>query len=150
MDSIYLFFSKKGLLARNTIQPFVFENVTYQSIDHWIMVQKALLFHDDEAYSQLLKERDMFKCYEISSKIRGFDIKTWREEQLCIIQEGYEYLCRFNTQVKEYLRSTGYRIIAEVNTNSTLGIGPKECEVHEWKGDNVVGCALMCLRSEMF
>ena len=36
------------------ISPFIVNNITYQTAEHWMMANKALLFNDQEIYNKIL------------------------------------------------------------------------------------------------
>ena len=69
------------------------EAVTFPTAEHWMMVQKALLFQDAEVARQIMNvtgtgSEDMALIKSLGRKVHGFDEATWVAKREGIVLEG--------------------------------------------------------------
>ena len=85
-------------------------------------------------------------------KIRNFDGKVWDTKKYEIVVEGNKAKFSQNLELKEFLLSTADAILVEASPYDRIwGIGlyPGQAAkgtVDEWRGLNLLGCALMEVR----
>lgn len=128
---------------------FVADGVTYHTTEQYMMAGKALLFGDREVYDEIMAAESPDKYKKLGRKVRNFDSKVWDEKKYDIVVEGNKAKFSQNPVLMEFLLSTGDAILVEASPYDTIwGIGlnietAKKGSVEDWKGENLLGCALM-------
>lgn len=126
--------------------------VKYHTAEQYMMAQKALLFGDKEVHDEIMLANDPRQYKALGRKIRDFNGKVWDYRKYLIVVEGNKAKFSQNADLKEYLLSTGDAILVEASPYDKIwGIGlhaaqASKCTVDQWKGQNLLGCALMEVR----
>ena len=135
--------------------PFTVENVVYKTSEHWMMAQKAKLFGDDEAFQRILQAEQPGAAKEIGRAIKNFDEQRWIEKRYDIVKTGNIHKFGQHKDLKDYLLTTGDRILVEASPRDAVwGIGLTQDahgieNPHTWKGLNLLGFALMEARDHL-
>ena len=133
-------------------EPFTVNNVKYASAEHWMMAQKAELFGDFEAKQDVLLARTPGEAKQIGRRVRNFDPVKWDNEKYSIVINGNLHKFRQSPQLKEFLVNTGKRVLVEASPVDRIwGIGLSADDEAasnpiRWKGENLLGFALMEVR----
>src|SRR5687768_3369099 len=128
---------------------FTVDNLEYKTAEQWMMAQKASLFEDDETFDKILKAHKPGEVKELGRQIRGFDEGKWNEMKFEIVKTGNIHKFSQNKKLKDFLIGTGTRIIVEASPTDTVwGIGLNQDSKmidnpHTWRGENLLGFALM-------
>ena len=87
----YIFFwgrqkSKAGVLTKSCLSqwwesPFRLEDHLYQTAEHYMMAQKAILFLDKKAFQRILGTPDPKQAQQIGRSVRGFDESIWCQKE---------------------------------------------------------------------
>ena len=131
---------------------FDVDNITYHTAEQYMMAQKALLFADDEIFDKIMEANHPHDYKKLGRQIRGFNDKLWNEFKFDIVVNGNKAKFSQNKDIKEYLISTGDAILVEASPYDKIwGIGldrdtAMKGTVDDWKGENLLGCALMEVR----
>ena len=118
-----------------------------------LMAGKARLFKDDEALVQILDAPDPHTAKALGRSVRGFDDKVWKANARKIVTEGNVHKFSQNEQLMEFLLATGDAVIVEASPRDQIwGIGlgqenPRALDPTQWRGQNLLGFALMDVRS---
>jgi ribA/ribD-fused uncharacterized protein len=134
--------------------PFIVDGVTYQTAEHWMMAQKAILFDDNDIFQKILQAHKPAEVKELGRQIRGFDAHTWDKKKFDIVRAGNMHKFSQNKTLQEFLMNTGDGILVEASpTDAIWGIGlPQDAKnidnPHTWRGENLLGFALMEARDE--
>ena len=131
---------------------FNFKNISYTSMEQYMMHQKAILFNDTEIAEQILNTSDFATIKALGRKVRNFNQNTWDDKKEAIVTSGL--FCKFdqNSELKEKLLSTGDDILAECAVRDKIwGIGLSVYDNDRfnpnlWKGQNLLGKCLMEVR----
>jgi len=122
------------------------EEVTFPSAEHWMMVQKALLFKDVEMAREMLECEDMVQVKALGRKVENFDEDKWIEERMRIVVEGNLHKFRQNEGLKQKLVATGEKRIVEASPRDRIwgiGFGEKNAlKSRDRWGLNLLGQAL--------
>lgn len=135
--------------------PFVVDGITYPTAEHWMMAQKALLFDDAEIFNKIIAASKPGEVKELGRKIKSFEEKKWNDNKYRIVIEGNAHKFRQNEKLRDYLINTGDRVIVEASpVDKIWGIGlaqdAKNIEdPRTWKGENLLGFALMEVRDNL-
>jgi ribA/ribD-fused uncharacterized protein len=132
--------------------PFVVDNVSYNTAEHWMMANKALLFEDFNTFDKIIACKKPGQAKELGREVLRFDEITWKARRSAIVITGNIH--KFNQHQKhlEYLISTHGRILVEASpTDKVWGIGLGQGNEYIenpyfWNGENLLGFALMEVR----
>ncbi|KZT21737.1 DUF1768-domain-containing protein [Neolentinus lepideus HHB14362 ss-1] len=127
--------------------------ITFQTAEHWMMAQKALLFSDIETLNAVLAiegttKKNMAAVKALGRKVTPFDDETWKKERERIVLEGSLHKFRQNEELREALLSTDDKVLVEASPRDRIwgiGFGEKSALTkldREW-GLNLLGKALM-------
>ena len=128
---------------------------TYLCMEQYMMAAKAELFGDSEIQEQILKCSDPKQIKALGRKVRGFDQKVWDKFKYAIVLNGN--WCKFsqNRDLREFLLSTGDSVLVEASPYDNIwGIrlaasSPEAQDPMKWRGQNLLGFALMEVRDEL-
>lgn len=120
-----------------------------------MMACKAELFGDQEIRKQILGCSDPKQIKALGRKVRGFDQAVWDKFKYAIVLNGN--WCKFsqNRELREFLLSTGDSVLVEASPYDRIwGIqlsadAPEAQNPFGWRGENLLGFALMEVRDEL-
>jgi len=127
--------------------------VKYYNSEQYLMYKKAKLFNDIETANKILSTKNPFEIKEHGRGVKNFDNTIWDEYKLEIMTEGLILKFKQNPELLEFLLNTGDLILVEASsTDKIWGIGLSENKAmitpeEKWKGQNLLGKALMAARS---
>ncbi|MCI8408617.1 MAG: NADAR family protein [Lachnospiraceae bacterium] len=128
---------------------------TYCCMEQYMMARKAELFGDEEIHQQILQCSDPKQIKALGRKVRNFDEEVWNEVKYSIVLNGNYRKFTQNKELREFLLSTGDSIIVEASPYDGIwGIKMKQTDENilnplKWKGENLLGFALMEVRDEI-
>ena len=131
---------------------FTVDGVQYHTAEQFMMASKARLFGDEEVSQEIMAADNPSDYKKLGRKIRGFEQTLWDARKYDIVVEGNKAKFGQNPELREFLLSTGNAIIAEASPYDKIwGIGldreqAQKGTVEQWKGENLLGCALMDVR----
>ena len=140
-------------LSLNPGEPGKQETVVLQTAEHWMMLQKALLFGDEGVARKVLgihgtTNSDMKAVKGLGRKVRNFDEKVWAANRERIVYEGNLEKFRQNKELWDMLDATGDSVLVEASPMDKIwGIGIGEKKARErgkqgWRGQNLLGNCL--------
>lgn len=131
------------------------EGVSFSSSEQYMMWRKALLFNDQKNAEKILCTSKPGACKKLGRQVQNFDQDVWSKHAIDIVYDGCLLKFRQNKEMKEFLFTTGTKIIAEASPfDKVWGIGlsassPKALSEETWKGTNWLGIALMRVRDTL-
>lgn len=134
---------------------FEVDGLRYHTAEQFMMAGKARLFGDQEVLDQIMAADNPHDVKKLGRLIRGFQQELWDEAKSAIVVEGNKAKFSQNPALREFLLSTGDAVLAEASPYDRIwGIGlDREAAlavgVEGWKGENLLGCALMEVRDWM-
>jgi ribA/ribD-fused uncharacterized protein len=135
--------------------PFVLEGARFATAEHYMMASKARLFGDDVALGAIMTLRDPALVKSIGRTVRGFETRRWAAVRYDVVLEGNRAKFAQHRKAREYLLSTGNKVIVEASpTDRIWGVGldeedPRCHDPRQWKGENLLGFAIMQVRHEL-
>lgn len=135
--------------------PFTVEGLTYLTAEHWMMAGKARLFGDQEVLGKILAVQSPAEAKKLGRQVRNFDAQRWDEHKYEMVKAGNVHKFSQHVDLKEYLLQTGNRIIVEASPMDQIwGIGMAKSNPNAenptlWKGENLLGFALMEVRDAL-
>lgn len=161
----YLFFwghqpSRDGSIIKTCMSQwwsseFTENNVDYKTAEHYMMANKALLFNDQEIFERIIQKESPKDVKDLGRQIRNFDPEIWDNNKFQIVKQGNLLKFSQNEQLKQFLIQTKNKVLVEASpVDKIWGIGLTEDDANsqnpkEWKGENLLGFALMEVRDEL-
>ena len=145
----------KGCFSQWYPSVFTADGVTYRTAEQYMMARKALLFDDREMLGEIMAAKHPKQCKTLGQQVRGFDQAVWDRHKYQIVLEGN--LAKFgqNKPLLDFLLGTGTRVLVEASPYDKIwGIGlpaddPRTENPHQWRGQNLLGFALMEARDQL-
>jgi len=135
--------------------PFQADGVLYRTAEHYMMAGKARLFGDDEMFDRIVAAETPGAAKKLGRKVAGFDDEIWKRERFGIVVEGNLAKFRAHPELQEFLLGTGASVLVEASPYDRIwGIGlstndPRANDPRQWKGQNLLGFALMAVRERL-
>jgi ribA/ribD-fused uncharacterized protein len=135
--------------------PFQVEGVLYKTAEHWMMAKKALLFEDNVMYDRIIAATKPGEAKELGKLVANFDDATWSAHKYSIVMEGNQHKFSRHNDLKQFLLNTYDRVLVEASPLDRIwGIGlaedhPSASHADQWKGENLLGFALMEVRDSL-
>jgi ribA/ribD-fused uncharacterized protein len=132
---------------------FIVDGVKYNCSEQYMMVQKAIMFKDDETAVKVMETTNPREQKALGRQVRGFNAERWLSEALEIVTEGLVFKFGSSQLLYEALMATGDKIIVEASPIDKIwGIGlsasdPRAWDQSTWEGTNLLGQALMKARA---
>lgn len=146
---------ENGYMSNWYPSKFVIDDFEYLYVEQYLMSQKAKLFHDSKAYTAILKAGTPKECKVLGRSVVPFDSKKWNIVKYEVLKAAVRAKFEQNETLKSMLLDTGNSVIAEANPYDDIwGIGmdadsAAASEPKKWKGQNLLGIALMEVRSDL-
>ena len=143
---------ENGYLSNWYLSSFIVAGRSYSSMEQYMMEQKALLFGDTTIAGQIMETDDVARIKELGRLVSGYDDHIWNGVRQIVIYEGLLAKFSQNVELKEQLLATGDAVLAECAVKDRIwGIGlsmtdPDRHNTAKWKGQNLLGYALMMVR----
>lgn len=147
--------TSKSCLSQWFPAPFNVDGVTYTTAEHWMMAEKARLFGDTEMLAEIIEAPDPHEAKKLGRKVRNFDAEVWSAKCFEIVVSGNVEKFRQNSEMREFLLSTGNAILVEAAPRDQIwGIGLGEHNERardpaQWRGRNLLGFALTEVRTRL-
>lgn len=156
----FLFFwghtgTEKACLSQWYPSPFVIGGVCYNCAEQYMMAEKARVFGDAKTREDILASYNPMDMKKLGRRVRNFNSYVWDVNCADVVKRANLAKFSQNPKLKEFLLSTGDKIIAEASPNDKIwGIGlsadsPDAISPLRWPGENRLGFVLMEVR-EMF
>lgn len=135
--------------------PFTVEGVEYKTAEHWMMAHKARLFNDQQRATQVLACATPAEAKKIGRLVEGFDAQQWDAHKYEYVREGNLHKFSGQPALRDFLVNTKDRVLVEASpVDNIWGIGMAKSDANilnptKWKGENLLGFALMEVRDEL-
>ncbi|WP_027621627.1 NADAR family protein [Acetivibrio clariflavus] len=161
----YLFFwghqpSRDGSITKSCLSQwwksdFTVDIYTYCCMEQYMMAEKARIFGDEEILEEILKNKNPKQIKALGRKVRNFDEEVWKKKRYSIILNGNYAKFIQNKELRRFLVETKNRVLVEASPYDKIwGIGMAADDENvenplQWKGQNLLGFALMEVREEI-
>ena len=131
---------------------FTVDGQTYNCAEQYMMAEKARIFNDEPIREQIMHETDQMTIKKLGRRVTGFVGAIWEGERYDVVFKGNEAKFSQNPHLREFLMSTGNKILVEASPKDTIwGIGldefnPDALDPRKWRGKNLLGFTLMDVR----
>ena len=146
---------ENGYLSNWYPSVFTMNGVTFSSMEQYMMYQKALRFGDTKIADKILATDDVAKIKKLGREVQGYDDSVWNGVRQIIVYEGLTAKFSQNEDLKAKLLETKDVILAECAVRDKIwGVGlsmtdEKRFDKDKWKGQNLLGYALMLVREHL-
>ena len=161
----FLFFwghqpSKDGSITKSCfsqwwVAPFEVEGVRYPTAEHWMMAGKAKLFGDEAALPKIVGAATPAAAKKGGRLVKNFVPDIWDRHKFELVVAGNWHKFSQHRALKDFLLATGDQVLVEASpVDKVWGIGmagdhPAAKNPASWKGDNLLGFALMEVREKL-
>jgi ribA/ribD-fused uncharacterized protein len=129
------------------------EGIEMKSSEQYFMWRKALTMGDKEIAEKILESDTPDEAKALGRKVKGYDDELWSKVSYDIMVEGLRYKFRQNRKLARALLATYGEELAEAakyDKKWGIGLTPKQArDGAKWNGQNLLGKALMQVRSEL-
>ena len=145
---------QNGYLSNWYRSAFTVDEITFSSMEQYMMYEKAILFEDHITAEKILETDDVAEIKALGRIVRNFDDEVWEKKREEIVYRGVSEKFRQNRQLAEKLEKTGEEIIAECAVKDRIwGIGlsmkdEARFDIEKWRGKNLLGKLLMQVRTD--
>ncbi len=146
---------ENGYLSNWYLSSFTINNITFSSMEQYMMYKKALQFDDTKTAKEILSKKDVAEIKALGRKVSNYDDSTWNGVRQIIVYQGLLAKFSQNKELKEKLKSTDNFTLAECAVKDRIwGIGlsmtdEDRFDKSKWKGQNLLGYALMLVREQL-
>ena len=144
-----------GFLSNWYLSNFTVYGIKFSSMEQYMMYQKAVCFYDEASASRIMETNDAAEIKRLGRAVRGYDDHVWNGIRQIVIYEGLKAKFLQNMKLAAQLADTGDAILAECAVRDRIwGIGlsmtdPDRLDRSKWKGQNLLGYALMIVRDRL-
>ena len=145
----------QACLSQWTISNFEDLTQKYNCCEQYMMAQKALFFSDFENEKRILQSNDPSEMKRLGRIVKNFNSEEWNKVKYSIVLNGNYYKFSQNKEMRDFLMATGKSVLVEASPEDKVwGVGLDESnkdiyDLNKWKGENLLGFALMELRDEL-
>lgn len=144
-----------GFLSNWYQSEFTVGDISFASMEQFMMYCKAVCFQDDAVASQILKTGDAAQIKALGRTVSGYNEHQWSGVRQITVYEGLIQKFSQNEYLRTALLNTGDAVLAECAVKDRIwGIGlsmtdAKRYDMSQWKGQNLLGYALMMAREKI-
>lgn len=134
--------------------PFTLEGNSYDSVEHWMMAEKARFFGDQETLQLILAAPSAEEAKALGRQVRGFDAVAWAKVARDVVFRGNVEKFSLPLFREFLLGTTGITLIEASPTDCIWGIGlasddDARFSRQQWRGRNWLGEVLMAVRMHL-
>lgn len=145
----------KSCLSQWYISNFKESIYNFNCMEKYMMYCKADLFNDEKIKKEILENSSPKTIKELGRKVQSFNENIWNKIKYSIVLHGNYYKFTQNESLMRFILSTKNKVLAEASPyDKVWGIKMSADDENvnnptKWKGENLLGFALMEVRGEI-
>lgn len=146
---------ENGYLSNWYLSDFTVKDITFTSMEQYMMYQKAIVFGNKKIANEILKTNDVSVIKQLGRQVSNYDESIWNGIRQIVVYEGLFAKFSQNDDLMNKLKSTGNAVLAECAVKDHIwGIGlsmkdPNRLIKDKWNGQNLLGYSLMMVRKHL-
>ena len=146
---------ENGYLSNWYMSDFIIDGIKFSSMEQYMMYMKAVTFDDKDSADQILAITDVERIKELGRAVKYYNNVVWNGVRQVVVYKGLLEKFKQNIELREMLLSTGDSVLAECAVSDKIwGIGlsmhdEDRFDMSKWKGQSLLGFALMQVRDEL-
>lgn len=146
---------ENGYLSNRYLSEFKIDSIKFSSMEQYMMYKKAIVFNDNKLAKEILETTDVSKIKALGRQVSKYNDTYWNGVRQIIIYKGLLEKFSQNADLKKRLLNTGNDILAECAVQDKIwgiGLSMKDVnrwDIEKWRGENLLGFALMLVREEL-
>ncbi len=146
---------ENDFLSNWYMSPFELGGNSFCCMEQYMMYRKAAMFHDEMAMAAILASNDPAEIKQLGRGVKNFDGRIWKGRCQLVVFTGLMAKFTQNEVLRGQLLATGDTLLAECSpTDGRWGIripltDERRFDPDQWKGDNLLGFALMEVREQI-
>lgn len=155
INGITAFYTRHDYFSNHYMRDIVVKDITFNSIEQFMMYTKAKLFKDEKIAAQIMKADNCQYQKILGRKVTPYDEDKWRRLRRPYVYVGLKMKAHQHVDIRKTLLATGDTILVEASHDKIWGCGiPIEDEArwsdqNNWTGENGLGELWMQLRREL-
>ena len=146
---------ENGYLSNWYLSQFSINGIQFSSMEQYMMYKKAVCFGDKDMANKILATDDVAEIKAFGRLVANYNESYWNGVRQIVVFEGLTAKLSQNEDLKAKLKATDNSILAECAVKDRIwGIGlsmnnPDRLQIDKWKGQNLLGYALMMVRERL-
>ncbi|MEQ2393337.1 MULTISPECIES: NADAR family protein [Clostridia] len=146
---------KNGYMSNWYISSFIVDGITFSSVEQYMMYYKSMVFCDELTADKILSTDNVAEIKSLGRMVSNYDDNYWNGVRQIIVYNGLLEKFSQNKNLKKLLKSTEDAVLAECAVKDCIwGIGlsmkdPDRFDRNKWRGQNLLGYALMMVREHL-
>ncbi len=157
MDAVFFHKPEEphGYLSNWYPSPFELEGIHFSSVEQYIMYRKCMIFGDETSAKAVLATEDTAAQQAIGRKATGYIGSVWAGMRQMVVFRGLMAKFSQNEDLKQKLLDTGDAYLVECAGSDRIWacgvrlMDDKRFDAANWIGDNILGFALMEVRTTL-
>lgn len=144
---------KYGWLSNWYLSDFEVNDVSFSSMEQYMMYEKAVVFEDFNMAGKILGTQNVGAIKQHGRQVANYNDIIWNGIRQIVVYKGLLAKFSQNETLREKLSKTGSAILAECAVKDRVwGIGlsmndPDRFHMSKWNGQNLLGFAIMQVRT---
>lgn len=146
---------ENGYLSNWYVSEFSVDGISFSSMEQYMMYKKAVCFNDFDVAEKILGLTDASAIKALGRQVKNYNDSYWSGIRQIVVYQGLVEKFTQTEELKKLLISTGDSVLAECAVKDRIwGIGlsmkdPDRFEMQKWRGQNLLGYALMMVRESL-
>lgn len=143
----------KSCLSQWYSSAFEDNSTVFKTAEHYMMYHKAIYFGESVIANKILESKSPGEAKNLGRTIGSFIDSEWELVRFQIVVHGNFLKFTQNPELGRFLINTNERVLVEASPIDLIwGVGlsvddERINDVKQWKGDNLLGYALMKVRN---
>lgn len=144
-----------GWLSNWYLSDLNVDDVSFSSMEQYIMYEKAVTFEDFKTAEKILKTQNTAMIKQYGRQVANYNDIIWNGIRQIVVYNGLFAKFSQNKTLCENLGKTGSAVLAECAVKDRVwGIGlsmndPNCFDMNKWNGQNLLGFTIMQVREQL-